>query len=281
MTTLHLLYPPDDQPPRLPDRNLLHRAVPYLIGQFVLFFVMFQVYKLARKAFIPPDPSIAFNNARGVLHVEERLGLMFELNLQRWVLERGEWLIKSFNYVYAYYQWMFYASIVFLALMAPARYRYMRRAFFISMAFATPMYLIYPLAPPRFMGEHGWPFIDTLAVYGPNYFSDDGLVTANRYAAMPSMHVGWTTFAAICLYLAIPWRRVGTTLMVLLTAAIALTVMVTGNHYWLDAVGGWLIIAAAFIVNRFLPYPLPVRWPWRRVAEAPPEQAALPSQLEV
>lgn len=282
MTTRHYFYPPEDQPPRLPAGSQLRRVVPFILSQLVLLLMMFQLYKVARKIFIPPDPAIAYGHARDVLRFEERLGLMFELDLQRWVLDQGEWLIRIFNNYYAYYMYGFYVCFLFLALMSPARYRYMRRAFFISMAFATPMYLIYPLAPPRFMDPHGWPFIDTLAVYGPNYFSDNGLVTANRYAAMPSMHVGWTTFAAICLYLALPWRRVGATLMVLLTMMIVLTVMVTGNHYWVDAVGGWLIITAAFIVNRFLPYPLPIRWPWQRQRdESAPEPAVQPSQIEV
>jgi membrane-associated phospholipid phosphatase len=266
MTTRRFFFPPDDQPPRLPAPNRLNKVVPFLLSQLVLFLVAFQVYKMARKMFIPNDEAVAYDNAHDIIHLQQQLGLFFELDLQRWVLDQGTWLITIFNNFYAYYMWGFYVCMLFLALMSPARYRYMRRAFFISMAFATPMYLIYPLAPPRFMGQHGWPFIDTLSVYGPNYFSDTGLVTANRLAAMPSMHVGWTTFAAICLMLALPWRRVGLALCILITVMMATTVMVTGNHYWLDGVGGWLIITAALIVNRLLPYPLPIRWPWQRTA---------------
>ncbi len=232
------------------------RRVPWLLSQLALYLVMFQVYKLARKQFIPRDESIAFGHARNVLHFEESLGLMFELDLQRWVLDRGDWLIGFFNNVYAYYMWIFFFGLLTLAFMAPVRYRYIRRAFFISMAIATPMYLIYPLAPPRFMEPHGWPFLDTLAIYGPNYFSETGLVTANRFAAMPSMHVGWTTFTAIALMLAIPNRVVGRIVMAILTVLITLTVMITGNHYWLDAVGGWLVISLAYLINRVIPYPL-------------------------
>lgn len=77
------------------------------------------------------------------------------------------------------------------------------------MAIATPWYAIYPLAPPRFMQEYGYAFVDTLKVWGPSYFSEGGLVSANRYAAMPSMHVGWTTLGAIALAACLPWRRVG------------------------------------------------------------------------
>ena len=255
------LTPTDDEEPRIPGTRELPRKAIFLLSQFVLYLVMFQVYKMARKQFIPPDESIAYGNALDILNLEESMGLMFELDLQRWVLDQGDWLILFFNNVYAYYMWGFHFGLLLLALMATRRYRYMRRAFFISMAIATPMYLIYPLAPPRFMEPYGYSFMDTLAVYGPNYFSETGLVTANRFAAMPSMHVGWTTFFAICIMLAIPNRKIGVAIMLFITTLMTITVMVTGNHYWLDAVGGWLVIGAAFIINRYVPYPF---IPWIR-----------------
>ena len=154
--------------------------------------------------------------------------------------------------------------MLFLALMALPRYRYMRRAFCISLVIATPTYLIYLLAPPRFIEPYGWPFIDTLAVYGPNYFSETGLVTANRFAAMPSMHVGWTTLVAICIMLGIPNRKLGAAVMMAITMLMTLTVMITGNYYWLDAVGGWLVIGAALIVNHLVPYPFLSQMPWHK-----------------
>jgi diacylglycerol O-acyltransferase / wax synthase len=250
------LTPPDDQPPRFPTGREFLRRLPWLAGQVLLYLVMFQVYKMVRKQFILEDNTGAFNNATDIIRIEESLGLFFELDLQRWILDRPDWVILFFNNVYAYYTQAFLVSMAFLALMAPVRYRYIRRAFFISMAIATPMYLIYPLAPPRFMDTYGWPFVDTMQVYGPNYFSETGIVTANRFAAMPSMHVGWTTFFAIGLMLAIPNRKLGITVMVAITALMTFTVMVTGNHYWLDAVGGWLVIGLAYLINRMVPYPL-------------------------
>jgi hypothetical protein len=50
---------------------------------------MFQIYKMVRKQFIPPDESFAYGHAKDILHLEEQLGLMFELDLQRWVLDQG------------------------------------------------------------------------------------------------------------------------------------------------------------------------------------------------
>jgi hypothetical protein len=269
------LTPPHDEPPRIPTGSRLLKSIPFLISQFLLYLVMFQAYKVVRKQFIPPDESIAYGHARDILHLEKNLGLMFELDLQRWVLDQGDWLILFFNNVYAYYMWGFHFGMLFLAFMAPARYRYMRRAFFISMAIALPMYLIYPLAPPRFMEPHGWPFMDTLAVFGPNYFSETGLVTANRFAAMPSMHVGWTTFFAICIMLGIPNRKLGIAVASVIVLLMTLTVMITGNHYWLDAVGGWLVIGAAYVINRYVPYPLLKPLPRRRTAPDRAREASI------
>lgn len=266
------LTPAHDAPPAFPLGKALPLRLLWIASQFALYFVAFQAYKMVRKAFIPPDASIAFDHARQVLHLEERLHLMFELDLQQWVLARDDWLIHVFNNVYAYYTWGFFFGMLFLVLMAPARYKYMRRAFFISMVIALPMYLIYPLAPPRFMAPHGWDFMDTMAVYGPNYFSDNGLVTANRYAAMPSMHVGWTTFFALCIMLGIPskWGRI---VPIMFAVLITLTVIITGNHYWLDAICGWMVIGVALVINTWVPYPLV---PWLRLRLSQPADQLTP-----
>lgn len=247
--------------PSVPKMRDLPRLVLFGASQIVLFLVLFQVYKVVRRTFITRAETVAFDNAEQILDIQGALGANFELHLQRWVLDRGD-LILVFNYFYAWFMWVFYAAAMILLFFAPQRYLYLRRVFFLSMLLALPWYVIYPLAPPRFMQPYGWDFIDTLVIYGPNYFSETGLVTANRYAAMPSMHVGWTTIGALMVWGAFPgrFRIVGQVLAVLLVAMITFTVMVTGNHYWLDAVGGWIIVGAALAINRALPWRLPMPW---------------------
>jgi membrane-associated phospholipid phosphatase len=163
--------------------------------------------------------------------------------------------------------WSFYACCVIAMVFAPAKYVRLRRVFLLSMLFALPWYALYPLAPPRFMVEEG--FIDTLAKFGPNYFSESGLVSANRFAAMPSMHIGWSTIGAIMVGVSLPKWRIGWILGITHVILMCLTVMITGNHWWLDIVGGWLIVLAAFAVARRLP--AEIRWPWatRRPADEP------------
>jgi hypothetical protein len=230
-----------------------------IIANIAVFMVLFQLYKIVRKSFIQRAESVGFQNAEQIINLQQRLHIFFEVDLQRWVMDH-EWMIRSLNWYYSAFMWSFYACCVLAIVFAPERYRKYRRVFLLSMLLALPWYAIYPLAPPRFMTEYG--FVDTLKIYGPNYFSEEGMVTANRFAAMPSMHIGWTTIGAFMLAAAIPYRRIGPILGVLHVFIMTITVMATGNHYILDAVGGWLIVLAAFAVARLLPNQLPFPWRW-------------------
>lgn len=265
------LFPENDAQPALPaTRNTILVRLGWAILQGLILWTSFQIYKIARREFIPPDPQVAFDNALDIIRIQESMGLMFELDWQQWALDRGETYITFFNNVYAYYMWWVIGGMMLVSFLAPVRFRYLRRAFFISMLLVTPMYLIYPLAPPRFMQPHGWDFIDTLAVYGPNYFDDTGaVVQANRYAAMPSMHVGWTTFVAIAVSVLFSNKAVRVAFVVTIASLMTYIVIITGNHYWLDAVVGWIFIGSAFVVNKLIPYPLISIWITTRRTKQP------------
>lgn len=273
MTERSYLRPQDDKAPRLPHIRQIPLKAIYITSQIITFMLLFQAYKTVRKISIP-DPKYAFENARHVLDWQGALRLNFELDLQRWVLDQPHWLILFFNRVYAHYMIGFYVLSMACLLFAPERYRYLRRAFFLSMVVALPWFYFFPLAPPRFLAEvqahtpgfagvfDNFHFMDTLEEYGPIYFSSDGVVAANRYAAMPSMHCGWTMIGGFFIAAALPWKNVGRVIGVFVTILMPITVMVTGNHYWLDFVVGWLVVGIALLINRWLPYPLPIRWPW-------------------
>ena len=259
--------------PRTIGRRVLGTVV-FVLGQIALFLVLFQAYKLVRKTFIQRAERVAYDNALDILRWEAWLGLDIELDLQRRILEH-EWLIWFFNRYYAYFMWAFYACAAVAMILTPVHYRRLRRVFVASMVLALPWFALYPLAPPRFMGPYGYPFVDTLSVYGPNYFSNTGLVKANQFAAMPSMHCGWTFIGAVMLAYAVPWKRLGLILGATHAALMFVTVMVTGNHYWLDIVGGLLVAGGSFLVARLLPTEFP--WPWHRQRAPSPREAGLPA----
>ena len=233
-----------------------------------LFMVLFQLYKVVRKTYISRGETVGFSHAVQVIDLEKRLNLFFEPGLQEWVLARPDWFIRIFNYYYSYFNPVLYVCSAIALLFGPVCFRFWRRVLISSMVLALPWYVIYPLAPPRFMNaDFGYPeysFVDTLAIYGPQYFKEGGLVTANRFAAMPSMHIGWSTIGALMLACCLPRIRgiwIGAIIGVFHVTMMAMTIMITGNHYWLDAVGGWIVIFLAWLCAKYVVDRLPIRLP--------------------
>ena len=97
------------------------------------------------------------------------------------------------------------------------------------------------MAPPRLVPETG--LIDTLQVFNNlSYQAQSTSFFVNPYAAMPSLHVGWAVLLAIGVWLAFPDNRLVRRWRLHPLTQWASTV-VTGNHFWLDGVGG--LVAAA------------------------------------
>ncbi len=101
-----------------------------------------------------------------------------------------------------------------------------------------------PTAPPRLLGHMG--FIDTLnQSFTPTYSSIPGV---NHYAALPSMHVGWTFLLGRS---AVPGVQ-GLALRVRVFFAIPIMMftatVVTGNHYFLDGMLGMVVASVGLCI---------------------------------
>ncbi len=90
-------------------------------------------------------------------------------------------------------------------------------------------------------------FIDT--VHGPQDLAHPqyGAMTAisNQYAAMPSLHFGWSLWCGIVIITLAPkgWQKLLGALHPLITVC---AIVATANHWVLDAVGGAVVISAGF-----------------------------------
>ena len=127
---------------------------------------------------------------------------------------------------------------------------------------ALAIHVLFPLAPPRWFPDMG--FVDTLQTYGPRIY-DNATVsdTANQIAAMPSLHVGWALIGAWGLVVASgkPWRWV----VAIHPSAMIVVVIVTANHWWLDAVVAGVLVAAVIALDTPIQ-----RWLERRSTERHP-----------
>ena len=92
-----------------------------------------------------------------------------------------------------YYECAFYpllaTVVVWLALAHRDVYVQTRRALIVALALAAIVFLLFPTAPPRMLPGLG--IHDTVGMRDHDAGSFHG-ISYNPYAAMPSMHVGWS-----------------------------------------------------------------------------------------
>lgn len=126
-----------------------------------------------------------------------------------------------------------------------AEYRWARNLLAAQTAMALVIHVVFPLAPPRMFAQ--WGFVDTMTTYGPSPYEGASADLANQFAAMPSLHVGWAALIAFVVVRTGP--RVLAVPAVAHACLTVAVVVVTANHWWLDAVVGIvLLIPAARLV---------------------------------
>ena len=184
----------------------------------------------------------AFSHAREVIRVEEALGLYFEEGVQEAFLDWRPF-IQFWNLFYGTFHFVVtVAALVLLFRRFPARYPRWRNTLAATTGLALIGFAAYPLMPPRLLPA-AYGFVDTLRIYGGLWSFESGPVAqvSNQYAAMPSLHFAWSAWSALVLYpmLTRRWLQV---LVALYPVATLFAIVVTANHFWLDAAGGALLL---------------------------------------
>jgi hypothetical protein len=212
------------------------------VGVIVALLLLYRLGRMLGRH----ESARAFGNAREILRVEDRLGIDTELSMQRAALDHPD-LIRLLNRYYASVH--FGASMVFLVLVyvrGPKLWAHIRFLFVTVTAAALIIHLLYPLAPPRMLDG----YVDTIARYGPAIYDGRSAVgkMANQFAAMPSLHFGWAVLVAYGVVGALRtrWRW----LIVLHPAITLAAIVITANHYWLDALVALALIGAAAALQR-------------------------------
>jgi PAP2 superfamily protein len=234
--------------------------------QLGLWVAAYYAYRLVR-GFADGQTAVAFDHARGLVSAERSLGLFFEPGLQHWVSNHAGWLLDGANWCYVNAHLV--GTSVFIIWLYVARreaFPFVRNMFMIAMGLALIGYVVFPTAPPRYLPE--WGFNDSVADFvGPHAANSAG-VLYNPYAAIPSMHV------AFALLIGVPGARLTRTrwlrpLWYLYPLLVTFVVIVTANHFWIDAAIGALVAAAAFAgAKSALARARPDAWSWRSPAEA-------------
>jgi len=201
------------------------------------------LYMLIRQIISADINGVAFIHAEHVMNLEKDLGFFWEPALQSWAIETSDTLVVFFNWAYilTFYPIIVTASII-LYMKSKHRYRYYRNVVFLSFLFALVAFAIFPLAPPRMLTKE---FVDTMAIFGPAIYSGaEGAGFYNAFAAMPSLHFGWSVlFATIFFRSGSRFLRI---FAFVYPSMMLFTIVVTGNHYFLDAIAGGFVIVISF-----------------------------------
>ena len=229
------------------------------LRQLTLFAGAYYAYRIVR-GFVDGQTAVAFDHARQVVDLERSAGLFFEPHLQQWALGQ-RWLIDIADW--AYVNSHFVVTTGFLIWLYLARNRafyFVRNMFMVAMGLALIGYMAFPTAPPRLLPE--WGFTDTVTAAVGQGQAQTAKLLFNPYAAMPSMHVAFALMIAIPAIKLIGARAVRA-MWAFYPAFVAIVVVVTANHFWLDAAVGALVAAAsAYVAQYVLGRARPASWAW-------------------
>jgi hypothetical protein len=231
-----------------------------ILWQLSLILFLDQLYEVGR-SLIPSHPERAMGNAVRIIRWEEGHKLFREPSIQHfwlsdhtlgWFQLSPRVVIDVLNFYYLYGHFLGTAVfLIWLYFRRQSAFRFVRDLIFVSTGIAFVIYIVFPTAPPRLVPAHTlfllagirFQFVDTL---GPwvNSHGQAMQDAYNPYAAMPSLHFVWALIVGSTL--AVAGRRPLLRLLgPLYTTLMLATIVISANHFILDAVGSVIVVAIA------------------------------------
>ena len=250
-----------------PPRDASGRpSVREVVREVALITTGFLIY-LAVRVLTEGSAAKALANADAIIDFERRVGMFWEPTLQGHAL--GGPLLTVANWVYIWGHWpVIVGSLVWLLFHRPRTYYVVRNGLFISGAIGLLLFAWFPLAPPRLTNLN---FVDSVhlssqaaKVLQPTQF-------VNQYAAMPSLHFGWDLLLAIALFRELRPRALRV-VAACMPIAMGLAIVVTANHYIVDALVGGTVAVVALALGSSV-----TSWHGRRTSAAPATTVAAPA----
>jgi PAP2 superfamily len=236
-------------------RRLRDGHVIYWWAEVLAIIIFYFVYSTIRNM-TEGGTVDAYQHAKEIIHFERITGLYHEKTLQDWALHFKPLIIMC-NY--------FYGSLHFVVTIGAGIYLFRKWSddyplYRNTLAIATALALIgfatYPLMPPRLLDHYAdlhpgvsYGYIDTLAKYPTFWSFNSGAVSkiSNQFAAMPSVHCAWAGWCAVVLVPRVRhvWAKILSGIYPLFTITV---IVLTANHYIVDAFGGFLALGIGLFV---------------------------------
>jgi membrane-associated phospholipid phosphatase len=202
----------------------------------------------------------AIVNGQNVIALEKGLGSYFEPGFQALFLDH-QWVIDFANFVYMNSHFVVTTTfLIWLYIFRNQHFYFVRNMFLVAMALALVGYALLPTAPPRMFDG----FTDTITDYA-QVNHDSGLVKVfiNPFAAIPSMHCAFALMIGVTGAL-IARHKITKVAWAFYPVLVLWVVVVTANHFWIDAAAGYLVaILAALAAREVLARARPAAWSFR------------------
>ena len=202
----------------------------------------------------------AIVNGQNVIALEKGLGSYFEPGFQALFLDH-QWVIDFANFIYMNSHFVVTTTfLIWLYIFRNQHFYFVRNMFLVAMALALVGYALLPTAPPRMFDG----FTDTITDYA-QVNHDSGLVKVfiNPFAAIPSMHCAFALMIGVTGAL-IARRKITKVAWAFYPVLVLWVVVVTANHFWIDAAAGYLVaILAALAAREVLARARPAAWSFR------------------
>jgi hypothetical protein len=217
------------------------------LREIALVVVLYAAYSATRFV-VGGDWGAARHHALDILEVERLLHIDVEHEINHVITPITPLAVFSAYWYATMHFIVTWTVLVVLYIRRPALYRPARTALFAATFIALLGYMFYPTAPPRLTGG----YIDTVAAtsqYGwwPSAAdqAQNASTVTNQVAAMPSMHVGWALWVSVVLA-CLARRRWLKILAFGYVATTTAVVVLTANHWLLDAVAGGALVLACW-----------------------------------
>jgi membrane-associated phospholipid phosphatase len=232
-----------------PPSSLFPRGARHFALQVGIFAALGALYALSG-VYGRGQATVAVAHAERLVRLERALHLDWERGLQRATLTGPALLRTLADQTYFLCQFVVStAFLIWLYFRHNVRFGLVRDALVTANLVALATCIALPLAPPRLVPGGG--YVDTLDEHAVSLHSSVVDALNNPYAAMPSLHVSYAVAlgvagAVLCRHILVRCAWVVYPLVV------CYSIVATGNHFVLDAVGGVLALALTPLLRRAL-----------------------------
>jgi hypothetical protein len=253
-------------------RRLQARLLPHgwldALRQVSLFALAYLAYRLAR-GIAESDANAAFAHAKDLISLERGMHLFVEPSIQAWA-SGSHFVILVASWLYVNAQGpITIAALMYLYMRHNSSFYFVRNMFMVAMAIALIGYVVFPTAPPRFMPE--WGFVDTVTDFTGVHLTHTNISNAvyNPYAAVPSMHVAFALMIGWPLAMLVR-SSVMRVLWIVYPFVMTFVIVVTANHFILDALLGAIAAGASAYAAMWLGRARPAAWRFERLTTVSP-----------